>query len=34
MINAGFRRTTGQDQYEKDTKIYHKAQRFVITEEV
>jgi hypothetical protein len=28
MITAGFTRTTAQDLYEDDTKIYHKAMRF------
>jgi len=28
MIAAGFKRTTGADLYERDTKIFHKAMRF------
>jgi len=31
MIRAGFRRAMAADLYEKDTKLYHKAMRFLIT---
>lgn len=32
MKKAGFRFTDGSDQFETDTKIYHKAMRFFIAE--
>lgn len=32
MIKAGFKYTDGRDQFETDTKIYHKALRFYIAE--
>lgn len=31
MINAGFNRSMAADLYEKDTQLYHKAMRFLIT---
>ena len=31
MINAGFKRTSVADLYEKDTQIFHKAMRFKYT---
>ena len=31
MKAAGFRRTSAADLFEEDTKIYHKALRYVIT---
>lgn len=32
MLDAGFKRTSAQDFYETDTKIYHKAMRFIYIE--
>ena len=34
MIAAGFYRRTAHDLYEKDTKIFHKAMRFVFMKEI
>ena len=31
MIEAGFKRSMAADLYESDTKLYHKAMRFLIT---
>lgn len=31
MISADFQRTMAADMYEEDTKLYHKAMRFIFT---
>ncbi len=31
METAGFKRTSSADFFEKDTKVYHKAMRFIYT---